>query len=55
MTSPRRFPSPWSVEQTAGGFLDATGQALFYVYARETSNEANIACVLTSMRHGALR
>ena len=48
MTS-RRFPSPWQVEQTPGGFkvLDATGQALVYVYARETSNEANIAGVLT--------
>ena len=32
-----------------GGFkvLDANGQALVYVYARETSNEANIAGVLT--------
>ena len=27
--------------------LDASGQALVYVYARETSNEANIAGVLT--------
>jgi hypothetical protein len=27
--------------------LDAIGQALVYVYARETSNEANIAGVLT--------
>ena len=27
--------------------LDANGQALVYVYARETSNEANIAGVLT--------
>ena len=27
--------------------LDATGQALVYVDARETSNEANIAGVLT--------
>ena len=48
MTS-RRFPPPWSVEQTSGGFkvLDANGQALVYVYARETPNEANIAGVLT--------
>ena len=48
MTS-RRFPSPWTVEQTPGGFkvLDANGQALVYVYARETRNEANIAGVLT--------
>jgi len=30
MTSPRRFPPPWQVEQTPGGFkvLDASGQAL---------------------------
>jgi hypothetical protein len=27
--------------------LDASGQALAYVYARETPNEANIAGVLT--------
>ena len=27
--------------------LDANGQALVYVYARETRNEANIAGVLT--------
>jgi hypothetical protein len=42
-------PPPWQVEQTPGGFkvLDANGQALVYVYARETSNEANIARVLT--------
>jgi hypothetical protein len=35
--------------QTPGGFkvLDASGQALAYVYGRETSNEANIAGVLT--------
>jgi hypothetical protein len=47
--SPRPFPPPWQVEQTPGGFkvLDANGQALVYVYARETSNEANIAEVLT--------
>jgi len=45
----RRFPPPWQVEQIPGGFkvLDANGQALVYVYARETRNEANIAGVLT--------
>jgi len=48
MTS-RRFPSPWQVEQTPGGFkvLDANGQALVYIYARETKAEADIAKVLT--------
>jgi hypothetical protein len=49
MTSPRRFPPPWQVEQIPGGFkvLDANGQALVYVYARETRHEAEIAKVLT--------
>jgi len=44
MTS-RRFPPPWRVEQTPGGFkvLDASGQALAYVYARETEQQASIA------------
>jgi len=48
MTS-RRFPPPWQVEQTPGGFklLDASGQALAYVYARESKAEADIAKVLT--------
>ena len=45
----RRFPPPWQVEQILGGFkvLDANGQALVYVYARETRAEADIAKVLT--------
>ena len=47
--SSRRFPPPWTVEQIPGGFkvLDASGQALVYVYARETKAEADIAKVLT--------
>ena len=38
-----------TVEQIPGGFkmLDATGQALVYVYARETKAEADIAKGLT--------
>ena len=49
MTSPRRFPPPWQVEQTPGGFkvLDASGQALAYICARETKAESDIAKVLT--------
>jgi hypothetical protein len=37
------------VEQTPGGFkvLDASGQGLAYVYARETREQADIAKVLT--------
>ena len=58
MTSPRHFPPPWQVEQIPGGYkvLDANGQALVYVYARETRNEANIAGVLTfdEARHKTL-
>ncbi len=44
-----RFPPPWQVEQTPGGFkvLDASGQALVYVYARETREQADLAKVLT--------
>jgi len=49
MTTPRRFPPPWTVEQIPGGFkvVDASGQSLVYVYARETKAEADIAKVLT--------
>jgi hypothetical protein len=45
MTSSRRFPPPGQVEQIPGGFkvLDANGQALVYVYARETKAEADMA------------
>jgi hypothetical protein len=48
MTS-RRLPAPWQVEQTPGGFkvLDANRQALAYVYARDTQQQAEIAKVLT--------
>jgi hypothetical protein len=44
----RRFPAPWTVEAIAGGFkvIDASGQALAYVYGRETG--ADIANVLTT-------
>ena len=45
----RRFPAPWSVEQIPGGYkvVDATGQALAYIYARDTKAQADIARVLT--------
>ena len=44
-----RFPAPWTVEQIPGGYkvLDASGQALTYVYVRGTKAEADIAKVLT--------
>ncbi len=49
MTS-RRFPAPWSVEQIPGGYkvLDASGQALAYIYARDKQADADIAHVLTA-------
>jgi len=54
MTAPtsqqqRRFPPPWQVEQIPGGFkvVDASGQSLVYVYARETREQADIAKALT--------
>ena len=45
----RHFPPPWTVEQTLGGYkvIDANGQALAYVYARETQADAAIANGLT--------
>jgi hypothetical protein len=45
----RRFPSPWTAERIPGGYVvkDATGQALAYVYARETRSEADTTKVLT--------
>jgi hypothetical protein len=49
----RRFPPPWSVEQRPGGYkvLDANGQALAYVYGRETRADADTANVLRGSTH----
>ena len=46
----RRFLASSTVEQTPGGFkvLDASGQALAYVYARESEANAGTAKVLTT-------
>jgi hypothetical protein len=48
MTS-RRFPTPWHVDTIPGGYVvrDATGQALAFIYSRETEVEARQANVLT--------
>ena len=45
---PRHFPPPWTVEQIPGGYkvIDANGQAVAHVYARETRADAD-ANVLT--------
>jgi hypothetical protein len=44
MTS-RRFPSPWHADPMPGGYVvrDANGQALTYIYSRESEAEATIA------------
>lgn len=49
MTSRRRIPAPWTVEQIPGGYkvLDGNSQALNYIYARHTKAQADIAKVLT--------
>lgn len=46
---PRRFKPPWVAERIPGGYVvkDATGQALAYVYGRETKAQADTAKVLT--------
>ena len=46
----KTFPAPWQVEQIPGGYkvLDANGQSLAYIYAREKQSDADIAHVLTT-------
>jgi hypothetical protein len=45
----RRFPPPWTVEKLPGGYcvVDANGQSVAWVYARDTPSEAQIAKVMT--------
>ena len=52
VTNNRRFKPPWTAEQIAGGYVvkDAHGQALAYVYARDTKADADTAKVLTDSR-----
>jgi hypothetical protein len=47
--SPRRFPSPWHADPMPGGYVirDANGEALAYLYGRETEADARQAKVLT--------
>jgi hypothetical protein len=44
-----RFPPPWTVEATDGGFkiVDANGQAIAYVYGHADPRDAGIAKALT--------
>ena len=45
----RRFPSPWSVEETDACFIvrDATGRALAYVYFEEEPGRRAAAHLMT--------
>jgi hypothetical protein len=47
--APRRFPPPWHADKIPGGYVvrDANGQALTYVYSRNSAVEAMQAKVLT--------
>jgi len=45
----RRFPPPWRTDKIPGGYVvrDANGQALVYIYSRDSEAEAMQAKVLT--------
>jgi hypothetical protein len=46
----RRFPAPWRADKMPGGYVvrDANGQALAYLYSRDSEAEALQAKVLTA-------
>jgi K+/H+ antiporter YhaU regulatory subunit KhtT len=45
----RRFTAPWRADKITGGYVvrDANGQALTYIYSRDSEAEALQAKVLT--------
>jgi hypothetical protein len=49
MTTSRRFPAPWSVEEQTACFIvrDDSGQALAYVYFEEEPGRRSAAKLLT--------
>jgi hypothetical protein len=40
--TPRRFPPPWRADKIPGGYVvrDANGQALVWIYSRDSEAEA---------------
>jgi len=50
----RRFPPPWSVEDTGAAFVvkDGGGQKLAYVYYEEEPGRRSSATLLTRCRNG---
>jgi hypothetical protein len=49
MPAPRRFPLPWTVEETEACFIvkDKNGQALAYVYFEDEPGRRSAASLLT--------
>jgi hypothetical protein len=49
LTSPRRFPPPWSVEGIGAAFVvrDHSGQALAYVYFEDEPGRRSAAKLLS--------
>ena len=49
MTSPRRFPPPWSAEVTPNWFIvrDADGQQRAYIYFEDEPGRRSAAKLLT--------
>jgi len=49
LIAPRRFPPPWSVEETPACFIvrDNDGQALAYVYCEDEPGRRSAAKLLT--------
>jgi K+/H+ antiporter YhaU regulatory subunit KhtT len=47
---PRRFPTPWHADKMPGGYVvrDANGQALAYLYSRDSEADARQAKTLTN-------
>jgi hypothetical protein len=49
MPTPRRFPPPWSIEETDACFIvrDGNGQAVAYVYCEDEPGRRSTAKLLT--------
>jgi hypothetical protein len=57
MSSQRRFPPPWSVEETAPCFIvrDTNGQALAFVYCEDEPGRRTTATLPPVTKRSGLR